>query len=219
METLQRYYSHNGQAAPFERQALIKLRWVAGDATLGRQVEAHRDAFVYSTVPFYLDTAVRLRQQQMEELVQPGTLDAKYSPGGLIDVEYTVQYLQLMHGAGTPALRLTNTLEAMRALHQTGHLSPAEYQHLREAYIFLRRLVDALRVVRGHARDLVLPQTDSEAFTFLARRLGYWSNHGTLAQLARDIRHHMSQAGHIYQARFVTASAALWPAPDRGTTP
>jgi glutamate-ammonia-ligase adenylyltransferase len=219
METLQRYYSHNGQAAPFERQALIKLRWVAGDATLGRQVEAHRDAFVYSTVPFDLDTAVRLRQQQMEELVQPGTLDAKYSPGGLIDVEYTVQYLQLMHGAGTPALRLTNTLEAMRALHQTGHLSPAEYQHLREAYIFLRRLVDALRVVRGHARDLVLPQTDSEAFTFLARRLGYWSNHGTLAQLARDIRHHMSQAGHIYQARFVTASAALWPAPDRGTTP
>jgi glutamate-ammonia-ligase adenylyltransferase len=217
METFRRYYSHNGQAAPFERQALIKLRWVAGDAILGRRIEVHRDAFVYSTVPFDLDTAVRLRQQQIEELVQPGTLDAKYSPGGLIDVEYTVQYLQLMHGASTPALRRTNTLEAMQALYGTGHLSPAEYQYLQDAYIFLRRLVDALRVVRGHARDLVLPQTDSEAFTFLARRLGYWSNHGTPAQLALDIRRHMSQARHIYQARFGTTGASPLRQPERGT--
>jgi glutamate-ammonia-ligase adenylyltransferase len=81
----------------------------------------------------------------------------------------------------------------------------------------LRRLIDALRVVRGHARDLVLPQTDAEAFTFLARRLGYWSNHGTPAQLAWDIRHHMSQARQIYQARFVTTSASPWHQPERGT--
>jgi glutamate-ammonia-ligase adenylyltransferase len=218
VETFRRYYSHDGQAAPFERQALIKLRWVAGDATLGRQIEADRDAFVYSAVPFDLDTAVRLRQQQVAELVQPGTSDVKYSPGGLIDIEYTVQYLQLIHGASTPALHLTNTLEAMQALYGTGHLSPAEYQHLRQAYIFLRRLVDALRVVRGHARDLVLPQTDSEAFTFLARRLGYWSTHSTPAQLAWDIRRHMSQAMHIYQARFVTTAVSSLHPPEQGTT-
>jgi glutamate-ammonia-ligase adenylyltransferase len=106
----------------------------------------------------------------------------------------------------------------MQTLDRDGYLSPAEYQSLRDAYIFLRRLVDALRVVRGHAPDLVLPQTDAEAFTFLARRLGYWSNHGTPAQLARDIKRHMSQARHIYQARFVTTTAPPLRQPEQGTT-
>lgn len=207
LEMFRRYYSPSGQAAPFERQALIKLRWVAGDAALGRRIEAHRDAFAYSVAPFDLDAAVRLRQRQMDELVQPGTTDTKYGPGGLIDIEYTVQYLQLMHGGSLPAFRTTNTLEAMQALYAARRLSPAEYQHLRDAYIFLRHLIDALRIVRGHARDLVLPPTESEAFTFLARRMDYWGDHGTPAQLARDIRRHMHQTAHIYQERFTGLSA------------
>jgi glutamate-ammonia-ligase adenylyltransferase len=96
----------------------------------------------------------------------------------------------------------------MQALYAAGHLSPTEYQHLQEAYIFLRRLIDALRIVRGHAHDLVLPPTDSEAFTFLARRLGYWGDHRTPAQLAADITHHMQQAAQIYLQRFDTRQAA-----------
>jgi glutamate-ammonia-ligase adenylyltransferase len=205
VETFQHYYSQDGQAAPFERQALIKLRWVAGDSTLGRLIEAHRDAFVYSAAPFDLDTAIQLRQRQIDELVTPGTIDTKYSRGGLIDLEYTVQYLQLIHGASMPALRTTNTLEAMQALYSAGYLSPAEYRHLQKAYIFLRHLIDALRIVRGHARDLVLPPTDSEEFVFLARRMGYWEDQGTPAQLAADIAHHMQQAARIYDERFVSS--------------
>jgi glutamate-ammonia-ligase adenylyltransferase len=197
------YYHPTGQAADFERQALIKLRWTAGDRELGALVEAERDAFVYSPQPFDLTAAMALRQRQIDELVTPGTVDTKYSPGGLIDIEYTVQYLQLMHGATTPAVRTPNTLTALEALHDTGRLTADEYQQLRQAYVFLRHLIDALRIVRGHARDLVLPSSDSEEFVFLARRMGYWDAHGTTARLARDIRHHMQRAAHIYRQRFV----------------
>jgi glutamate-ammonia-ligase adenylyltransferase len=207
VDTFQHYYSLSGQAAPFERQALIKLRWVAGDTRLGQQIEACRDAFVYSTAPFDLAAAVQLRQRQMRELVRPGTTDTKYGPGGLIDLEYTVQYLQLQHGATTPTVRTPNTLAAMHALHEAGHLSRPEYQQLSEAYVFLRHLIDALRIVRGHARDLVLPPTDSEEFIFLARRLGYWGDQRPPSRLVADIAHHMRQAAHIYHARFVTPAS------------
>jgi glutamate-ammonia-ligase adenylyltransferase len=205
-EAFQRYYSASGQAAPFERQALIKLRWVAGDAALGQRIEAWRNAYVYSALPIDLAAAVQLRQRQIDELVKPGTIDTKYSRGGLIDIEYTVQYLQLVHGATTPALRTTNTLAAMQALSTAGYLTQAEYQVLREGYIFLRQLIDALRIVRGHARDLMLPPTDSEEFTFLARRMGYWGDHRTPPQLAAAITHHMEQAAHIYQKRFLSTA-------------
>jgi glutamate-ammonia-ligase adenylyltransferase len=95
---------------------------------------------------------------------------------------------------------------ALQALHQAAYLSLQEYQQLRAAYIFLRRLIDALRVVRGHAHDLVLPPADSEAFTFLARRMGYWGGQRPAARLATDITHHMVQAGRFYQERFLTPS-------------
>jgi glutamate-ammonia-ligase adenylyltransferase len=203
VDTFQHYYRQGGQAAPFERQALIKLRWVAGDATLGQQITAYRDAFVYSAVPFDLAAAVQLRQRQIHELVRPGSTDTKYGAGGLIDIEYTVQYLQLLHGAATPAVRTPNTLAAIRALYDAAYLTRQEYQQLSDAYVFLRHLIDALRIVRGHARDLVLPPTDSEEFIFLARRLGYWGDASPPSRLAADIAHHMHQAAHIYHAHFV----------------
>lgn len=214
LEAFREYYRPGGPAAGFERQALIKLRWVAGDATLGQTITAQREAFVYSPEPFNLDDAVRLRQRQIDELVAPGTLDAKYSRGGLVDIEYTVQYLQLLYGARHPALHTPTTLTAMQALSHAGLLRAEVYQALRQAYVFLRCLIDALRLARGHAHDLVLPQAHTEEFRFLARRMGYWegpygpaptqSRQGqdALPQLARDIASHMQQAAHVYEAWF-----------------
>ena len=143
-----------------------------------------------------------LRQRQIDELTTPGTIDAKYSRGGLVEVEYTVQYLQVLHGNRLPAIRTPHTLKALEALAQGGVLSPTEARLLHEAYQFFRRLIDALRVVRGNARDLVLPPTDSAEFTFLARRLGYWEDSGTPAQLAQDIALHTQRAARIYDECF-----------------
>jgi glutamate-ammonia-ligase adenylyltransferase len=205
VESFCQYYRQNGRAALFERQALIKLRWVAGDPDLGQEIERYRDRFVYSGQPFDIDAAVQLRQRQIDELVRFGSTDTKYSRGGLIDVEYLVQYLQLLHGAGRPELHTTNTLEAMEALHQLKLLAPDEFQRLRAAYIFVRHLIDALRIVRGHARDLVLPPTDSDEFVFLARRMDYWDHRRATEKFAADLTAHMRHAAHIYHDRFISS--------------
>ena len=203
LEAFRQYFQDEGQAAAFERQAYIKLRWVAGDAALGTEIEAIRDAFVYSAMPLDVTAAVKLRQQQIDTLVKYDATDAKYSRGGLIDIEYTAQYLQLMHGANHPSLHTPNTLAALQALHETGLLTAEEREQLHDAYIFLRHLIDALRIVRGHARELVLPAEDSEEGMFLARRMGYWEGETATSTLFQDIAHHMANTARIYDDRFM----------------
>ncbi len=204
LDQIRRYYSASGEAAPFERQALIKLRWVAGDESLGREVENHRDGFVYSDQAWDLDAVVDLRQRQIKELVQPGTTNVKYGPGGVIDVEYAVQCLQVMHGKAHRQVRTPATLEALDGLRRVGVISGREREQLREAYLFLRGLIDGLRIVRGNARDLVLPAHGSDEMKFLARRLGYtgvnWDREA--ARLETAIRRHMSTAHRFFVTRF-----------------
>jgi glutamate-ammonia-ligase adenylyltransferase len=201
---LRDYYRAGGGAAPFERQALIKLRFVAGDEALGREVLALRDAFVWSGEPWDREDALRLRERQARELVSPGRFNVKLSRGGMVEVEYAVQYLQIQHGRAHPELRTPQTLQALGVLRDLGLLSPAEHDDLRESYLFSRRLADALRMVRGNARDLVLPLEDSEDFRFLARRLGYGRAHwheGARA-LAADVARHRDRVASFFDRRF-----------------
>ena len=123
LDEITSYYSDKGLAAPFERQALIKLRHVAGDAALGKQVEAHRDRYVYSGAPWDLATALDLRRQQLKQLVERGTVNAKLSPGGVVDIEYAIQYLQIMHGHKHAALRTPNAMQALAGLIECGIVS------------------------------------------------------------------------------------------------
>lgn len=167
------YYRTRGAAAPFERQALIKLRHVAGHAALGRRVERYRDEFVYSQDLWPLDTALHLRRRQTRELVPKDAIHVKHSPGGLIDVEYATQYLQIQHGCRNASLHTPNTLDALEALQATSVLSRHDATILMEDYLFLRKVIDGLRIVRGNAKDLVLPESGSDDMTYLARRLGY----------------------------------------------
>jgi [glutamine synthetase] adenylyltransferase / [glutamine synthetase]-adenylyl-L-tyrosine phosphorylase len=208
LDEFKRYYSPGGAAAPFERQALIKLRWVAGDEALGRRVEAHRDSFTYGGAAWDAENALHLRRRQMRELVKGGEINVKYSAGGIIDIEYAVQYLQLLHGKDHVELRVPNTLDALDALRRLQIVSPAEYDVLRPGYVFLRNLIDALRVVRDEASDLILPQQASEEFKALARRLGYREFDRTRAaeRLAADIRQHLKTVHAVFVARFEKAS-------------
>jgi glutamate-ammonia-ligase adenylyltransferase len=130
-----------------------------------------------------------MRERQIRHLVKGGTFNAKYSPGGLVDVEYLVQGLQITHGHGNPNLRLTNIRKAMAVLATAGILSPDDYTRLRRAHTFLRWLIDGLRMVRGNAKDLTVPPAGSEAFAFLARRLRYGND---VAQLRDDLECHTS---------------------------
>lgn len=167
-----RYYSPGGGAEQFERMSLVRLRHMAGDTFLGARVEAMRDVFVYGPPPLDIENIRHLRHRQATELVPRGTLNAKYSLGGVVDCEYFVQARQITVG-NDPTVRVGNTLEAIEALRVGGYLEPDLAAGLHETYSFHRRVIDALRVVRGHAKDLTIPDVDTREFGYLSHRLGY----------------------------------------------
>ncbi len=173
LESFRRYFALAGPAWSYERQSLVKLRPIAGDEALGRQVCALRDLYVYGDAAFDVAAMRAMRERQLRHLVTPGTLNAKFSQGGLVDVEYIVQGLQIRHGAAHPAVRVTNTADAIARLTDAGILSAENGARLHEALAFLQQLINALRMVRGNNRDLTVPPQDTEEFAFLARRLGH----------------------------------------------
>ena len=198
------YYSDQGLAAAFERQSLIKLRHVAGDAALGKRVETHRDSYVYSGKPWDLRGALDLRRQQLKQLVERGTINLKHSHGGIVDIEYAVQYLQIMHGHRLPVLRTSNTMQALAALVGCSIVTRQDGETLRKAYFFIRMLIDGLRMVRGNAKDRVLPPVDSDEFIFLARRVGYTTDdwQAGARHLETDVQEHMGKVKEFFTRAF-----------------
>jgi len=182
LEAFQRYFTPQGPAWAYERQALVRLRTITGNLALGEQVCDLRDKFVYNGEPFNVTAMRAMRERQILHLVTAGTFNAKYSPGGLVDLEYLVQGLQITYGAANPALRLTNIRMAMAALADAGILSSDNHVRLRKAHTFLRWLIDSLRVVRGNTRDVNIPPLDGEEFAFLAKRLQYGSDTNRLQE-------------------------------------
>ena len=212
-DEIAKYYSDRGLAAPFERQSLIKLRHVAGDAALGKRVEAHRDSYVYSGKPWDLRAALDLRRQQLKELVERDTVNLKHSPGGIVDIEYAVQYLQIMHGHRRAVLRASNTMQALAALVDCGLVTRQDGEDLRKAYFFIRMLIDGLRMVRGNAKDRILPPIDSDEFIFLARRVGYTTDdwRAGAKHLTSDIEEHMGKVTEFFERTFGKVSRNIEP--------
>ncbi|MFH1477089.1 MAG: glutamate-ammonia-ligase adenylyltransferase [Verrucomicrobiota bacterium] len=162
-----------GTAHAYERLALTRLRTVGGDPALGAQVERLRDEFVYSVRHVNIQDLRDLRVRQLSEKTAPDRYNAKFSSGALVDLEYDVQILQVMHGGQSPRLRTPRIHEALDALAELGVLTPEESRRLAAAYYFLRQLINGLRMLRGSARDLFLPLEGSDEFAHLARRMGY----------------------------------------------
>ena len=167
------YYRSDGPAHVFERLALVRMRWVGGDAALGFEVEGFRDEYVYESGDFDLDALWEVWERQHAQKAQPGRINAKYSRGALTDLEGTVQLLQVLHACRAPQLRSPRISVAMESLRRAGVLTPREYADLSGAYYFLRRLINALRILRGSAQDLFLPPAADDELVHLARRMGY----------------------------------------------
>lgn len=194
LQAFERYFAPDGAAWPYERQLLIKLRPIAGDPSLGIRIQTMRDDILDAIGPFDVAAMRAMRERQVRHLVTPGTVNAKFSFGGLVDLEYLVQGLQISYFRRYADLRgLTSTREALRTLFELGVLSGEDFERLDEALTFLRTLIEALRMVRGHARDLTVPPTDSEDFSFLARRLRYESSES----LWKDIHEHMADVQRL----------------------
>jgi glutamate-ammonia-ligase adenylyltransferase len=102
-------------------------------------------------------------------------LHTKLGPGGLSDVEWTVQLLQLRHGWAEPGLRTTRTREALAAAQAAGLLGTEEAAILDEAWVLATRVRNAVMLVRGRAGDTF--PTESRELAAVGRYLGYGDGH------------------------------------------
>jgi len=169
-------YYRGPRAALFERQALLKARVAAGDAELGQRVLQ-----LVRTVVRGLQTDAgggpvsdlggRLREMRARIESQAGARDLKRGTGGMVDIEFLVQYLQLRHGGRLPALLVPETPHALELLAEAGVLPEADALWLRDTYLFFRRVETRLQIALG-LDTKEIPQ-DAEACRQLALRLGY----------------------------------------------
>jgi glutamate-ammonia-ligase adenylyltransferase len=141
---------HETSAQLWERQAMLKARFVAGDRPFGKRVEEKIREYVYGR-PLPDDAASeihRLRKRMEVELgrERDDRLNLKVGRGGVVDVEFATQYLQLVHGPGHPAVRTRSTLKALYELWRAGLLPESRYRALEEGYRFLRGLEVRLRL-------------------------------------------------------------------------
>ncbi len=171
-------YFASGQGQLWERQALCKARVVIGppgvrDATLAAIHEA-------AYTPMWKIGDVEMVQEmrrRLERTALSGNL--KRGPGGLADIEFLVQMLQLKYGHDDPSLRVAGTFEAMSALHAARHMSRDDYEFFNDSYRFLRTLQARLRLMSPIAHDS-LPE-DPHDLARLAGLLGYKSAAGLLS--------------------------------------
>ncbi len=151
-DSYRRYYAESAQT--WERHALVKARPVAGDAALGAEFAALADAAVYGT-PFtnaeIEDVRAMKRRIETERLKSP--TDLKLGPGGLLDIEWTTQLLQLQHAARRPRLRTPNTLDALRLLRDDALLTQADWETLSETYVALLTLRNHRSLKSGVSQD------------------------------------------------------------------
>ena len=141
LEAHRAYYEQWAQN--WEFQALLKARAVAGDAALGADYEAMAARFVWSAArrDNFVNDCQRMRER-VEDLIAAPLKDReiKLGRGGLRDVEFTVQMLQLVHGRTDPSLRVRPTLDALQALSDGGYVSRPQAKALRWDYRFERVL-------------------------------------------------------------------------------
>ncbi len=190
-------------ADAWERQALLKARMVAGDAKLGAQWSAAAEAAVWG-VPFDADDLRHVRALKVkaeDEVRRRGVAEreVKRGPGGIRDVEFSAQLLQLVHGGEDPTLRARGTLEALEALARGGYVDHGDADDLAESYRFLRRVEHALQL--DEERQTHTVPADREERRRIARILGYQGNPegGPTHQLDRDLLRRRAKVRTVHE--------------------
>src|SRR5262249_43088473 len=134
-EAFARYHAQGGVSQDWERQALLKARVCAGDLELGAKVTkiAHETAYERGAPPTEVLHHLRMRMQKELAGEREGRYDLKLGRGGLVDVEFAVQWLQMKHGRDR-RVRTTETESALDALETCGYLDAQLAAPLREGY-------------------------------------------------------------------------------------
>ena len=179
------YYDTLGRT--WERQALIKLRPVAGDLKLGEQFLRAIEPFIFRKYLSFAEiNEIKALKRRIEQKAGhtgaphpslppdgggKGWGEVKTGHGGIRDIEFTIQFLQLLNGGDLPELRQRNTLLAMQSLEDVGCLTDQEYQILNDAYRFLRKTEHRLQLLFDLQTHRLPDGTDE--LRKLALRMGY----------------------------------------------
>ncbi|MFI6434067.1 bifunctional [glutamine synthetase] adenylyltransferase/[glutamine synthetase]-adenylyl-L-tyrosine phosphorylase [Streptomyces sp. NPDC050759] len=191
----------------WESQALLRAEPVAGDEELGRRFVELIDPLRYPTAGLGDDAVREIRRlkARMESERMPRGADpklhTKLGPGGLSDVEWTVQLLQMRHGAGEPGLRTTRTRAALSAARGAGLISAEDTQVLDEAWVLATRVRNAVMLVRGRAGDTFPSETRELAA--VGRYLGYEAGH--VGDMLDDYRRTARRARGVVEELFYGA--------------
>ena len=189
------------RASTWERLALVKARPVAGDRALGQSFLRRVQPFVYGR-PFGPDDLAAMREVKrgIDKKVAARAethRHVKLGFGGIREIEFAVQVLQLRHGRRVPRLRRRATLEALAALRETGRLEEAEARDLERAYLFLRDVENKLQMV-ADTQTHTLPD-DAAALRTCALRLGYQGPGPAEEALLADYRRHTEAAHRVFR--------------------
>ncbi|MEV4038882.1 bifunctional [glutamine synthetase] adenylyltransferase/[glutamine synthetase]-adenylyl-L-tyrosine phosphorylase [Streptomyces umbrinus] len=208
-------------AKTWEFQALLKARPVAGDLDLG-------EAYVATLAPLVWQAAERdnfvpdvqkMRRRVVENIpVAEIERELKLGPGGLRDVEFAVQLLQLVHGRADTSLRSGTTLDALKALAAGGYVGRVDAVLLEDAYRFLRSMEHRIQLFRLRRTHLV-PEEDAD-LRRIGRSLGLRTD--PIAELNREWKRHASVVRRLHEKLFyrplLDAVAQLAPGESRLST-
>lgn len=205
-------------AKTWEFQALLKARPVAGDLALGEEYTAALRPLVWKAAErenFVADVQEMRRRVVANIPAAEVDRQLKLGPGGLRDVEFAVQLLQLVHGRADASLRSGTTLDALKALAAGGYVGRADAAQLDEAYRFLRTLEHRIQLHRLRRTHLV-PEHEAD-LRRLGRSLGLRTD--PVAELTREWRRHAGVVRRLHEKLFyrplLDAVAALAPGEAR----
>src|SRR5437899_10025935 len=188
LESMENYYAGFGET--WERLALIKARGVAGSGELAYEFLRQHQPFIYpkSTTPGLLDEIASIKQRIERDLVGTENVerDVSRGRGGIRDIEFVVQTLQLIHAARHPFLQQPNMLKALRALRELDLLPRDEVLTLDNTYRFLRRVEHRLQI-EAEQQTHVVPR-EAEHLQRLALSLRFSSTEDFTATLQKRMR-------------------------------
>src|SRR5207248_2959641 len=194
---------YDNWALTWEFQSLLKARPVAGDLEVADRFCAMVEPYVFRD-PFPAESIREVRRMKARverERIPPGEdpqFHLKLGRGSLSDVEWTVQLLQLMHGAADPALQATSTMDGLGRLAHRGYVEDRDAEALEQAYRFCERARNLRYLLTGAPGDS-LPTDGAEAED-LARLMGY--PHRPVTQLREDYRRLTRRARAVVERVF-----------------
>ncbi|MFF5566668.1 bifunctional [glutamine synthetase] adenylyltransferase/[glutamine synthetase]-adenylyl-L-tyrosine phosphorylase [Streptomyces sp. NPDC012623] len=188
-------------AKTWEFQALLKARAVAGDPELGaRYIEAVSPLVWQAAERDHFVPDVQKMRRRVIDNIPPGQVERelKLGPGGLRDVEFAVQLLQLVHGRNDASLRVGSTLEALAALAAGGYVGRTDAAQLDEAYRFLRAMEHRIQLYRLRRTHLV-PEEEAD-LRRLGRSLGLRGD--PVAELNQAWKRHAAVVRRLHEKIF-----------------